>query len=454
MLTGGLTRWTIAACALALSSASIAQSSALMGLARFGQVAPETGASPAIAQPDIASPQDWIDRLTKSYRSGPIVEHIAFEGAGPAGMRSDAWLRVDAGSDSDALPRVARVRLDAGRAIVWAQGDRVVLAHADNPTTYAERVVAGGLAAGLLRELPQTPLPQIGLAFTEVDQSPRWDPRRVRWSGAALAADAVTLEGTLEQQRVLLRLDPATAHLLSFELELAQGQTLRATVTRHPAEDPQAWPIALDTRRKVNSPADLRALPRTIEPGQAAPALGLMTRDLSGWSLVDNLAEAAKTARGASVVAGALVLASASSDPAQIELALRAHRGAARLAREFDAQLAQGLPRTPKLVPAIVGVLELQDVSRERIASIDARWRAAATAKGGAEPQLLWTSGGIQSLRQLAPAQTVALVLIDDGQALLGVITLEGRLLDEVAIAEEIRALLREPGLPVNSDSK
>lgn len=387
--------------------------------------------------------------MSAAYRSGPIVEHVEFAGIGPAGQRTDAWLRMDAGSDDDASPRVARLRLDAGRAIIWAQGDRVVFAHADNPTAFAERVAAGGLAGGLLREVPQSPLPQLGLALTDESNSPRWDPRRARWNNVSVAADSVTLDGLLDQQRVTLTLDAATARLTSFELTIAQDQTLKATVTRHVAEDPQTWPVALTGRTKVASPAELRALPRPIEPGQAAPPLGLMTRDLSGWSLVENLAQAAMAGRGQSGAIGALVLAGGSSDPAQVGLALRAARGAARLSRELDAQLAQGLPQTPKLIVRMVGVLELADVSRERIAALEAQWRAANPIKGDAAkdamPELLWTGGGIESLRQLAPAQTVALVLIDDRQVLRGVLTLEGRLLDEAAIAEELRNMLREP---------
>jgi hypothetical protein len=397
--------------------------------------------APTSDAPAPVAPEEWIQRMTAAYRAGPMVEHVTFASAGGATARTDAWVRVDAGSPDDAPPRVARLRLDAGRAIIWAQGDRVVFTHADNPTTYAERVVAGGFSSGLLRELPQSPLPQIGLALA--DDLPHWDPRRVRWSHAAVTNDAATLEGTLEQQRVRLVLDAATARIKSFEFKLAQGQTLAATVTRHPPEDPQTWPVSITGRAKVASPADLRALPRPIEPGQAAPTLGLMTKDLSGWSLVENLSEAKP--RGASAAIGALVLVGAASDPAQVDLALRAHRASMRLARELDAQLAQGLPATPKLIARMVGVLELRDVSRERIALLDAQWRAAATARGGPAPDLLWTGGGIETLRQLAPAQTIALALIDDRQALLGVVTLEGRLLDESAIADEVRAMLREP---------
>jgi hypothetical protein len=454
MERGGLIGWGCVArvcvmgCALAsFAHDGFAQSRAAMGLARQPHAQAEA-ASAGPVQP-AATPAEWIDRMTAAYRSGPIVEHIEFEGVIPAGQRADAWLRVDAGSDDDASPRVARLRLDASRAIIWAQGDRVVFAHADNPVAFAERVVAGGFAGGLIREVPQSPLPQLGLALTDTSGAPRWDPRRVRWNSASTQNDVVTLEGMLDQQRVALNLDAATARLVSFELTVAQDQTLKATVTRLAAEDPQTWPIALTGRTKVASPAELRALPRPIEPGQAAPPLGLMTRDLSGWSLVENLAQAAKAGRGQSGAIGALVLVGGSSDPAQVGLSLRAARGAARLARELDAQLAQGLPQTPKLLVRMVGVLELAEVSRERIAALEAQWRAANPIKGeagrDAMPELLWTSGGIETLRQLAPAQSVALVLIDDRQVLRGVLTLEGRLLDEAAIAEELRTMLREP---------
>jgi len=406
---------------------------------------------------------DWLLALRDAYSDKAVVELIRFEvaGAGSPVVGTDLWLRIDPGTDDDASPRVARLRIDAGRAIAWAQGDRLVLARADNPTTYTEHVIAGGLSGsgggggggGLLQWLPQSPLPQIALAFGQDDagkQPFRWDVRRCVWSEVERAKDgrSVQLRGTLDQQAASIDLDAATARLLAFEFSLGNGQVVRATVVRQVVEEPSTWPLALEGRTKLASAADLKPLRRKIESGQSVPTLGLMSKDLEGWSLADGLREAGNAAREPSVVAAGLVLVSASCDQTNLEAALRAYRGVARLVQELDAQHAQALVGSPKLIARVVGVLELRDVSRERIGALEGRWTAAALARGATPPQVLWTGAGTETLHQLAPAQSTGLVVIDDRQQLIGVITLEGRLLDEATIANELRAMLRPAPSP------
>ncbi|MFO0855913.1 MAG: hypothetical protein U0640_00995 [Phycisphaerales bacterium] len=412
------------------------------------------------------APSDAFAALLAAYRAAPIAEHITFETDDATGViKSDVWLRMDAGQaepHDGTPPRPARLRLDAGKAIITAEGDRMTFAHALNPTTYCERIVEGGFNAGLLRQLPESPLPQISLTFADLTRPTptRYDLRMASWETLEDSADnknAVTLKGTLENFPIALTIDRTTHRLVSYQLTYgtsetatdasSPGKTLRATVEPQVANDPATWTLSLEGRTKVASPMELKGLPSTIEVGQAVPALGLMHADLSGWSLLEALDSLAKKPPQATgTVAAVLVMISPGADARALADARTALNGATRYARDLDMQRMQGLAASPRLIVASVGVLELADFNREKIKALSTQWsdtlKPRADTPAEISPQQLWTSAGLATLQQMAPAQTCAVIVIDQSQRLLAAIPLDSRLLDEKSITTELRTIL------------
>ncbi len=435
----------------------------------------QTTPTPPTTLSPTTQPQDAFAALLAAYRSGPIAEHITFETDDASGpIKSDVWLRMDPGNaepSDNSQPRPARLRLDAGKAIITAEGDRITYAHSLNPTTYYERIVEGGFTSGLLRQLPESPLPQVSLTFADLTRptSSRYDLRMASWETLEESSDnkaTITLKGTLENYPISLTIDRTTHRLVAYQLTFgnasdttAPGQTLRAVVESQPATDPatnpESWPISLVGRTKVAHPIELKPLPPTIEAGQTVPALGLMHADLSGWSLLDALDTLAnKTPKATGTVAAVLVMISPDADARTLADARTALHGATRYARDLDLQRLQGLASSPRLIVASVGVLELTDFNREKVKALSTQWsdtlKPRADTPADHAPQQLWTSAGISTLQQMAPAQTCAVIVIDQSQRLLAAIPLGSRLLDEKSITTDLRTILStEPQAPV-----
>lgn len=427
------------------------------GAAAQVQSAPTLGSIQLSAS---SSTEQVFGALLAAYRAGPVAERITFETEDASGVvKSDVWLRVDGGNlePTDRSPaRSACLRIDAGKAIIVAQGDRLTFAHSLNPTTYYECIVEGGFNAGLLRQLPESPLPQLSLTFAELTKpvAARYDLRMATWENVEAASGnpgVVVLSGTLANLPILLTIDRASHRLRGYELSYGAAEEgakkLRASVETQVVNDLGAWPLSLDGRTKVLSVADLKPLPPKVEVGQTVPALGLMREDLSGWSLLDALEQLAnKQPKATATVAAALVMVSPDADAKALAEARLALQGATRYARDLEMQRMQGLADSPRLVVASVGVLELSDVSRERIKALAAQWGERLKVKGeinpDVAPQQLWTSAGVATLQQMAPAQTCAVIVVDQSQRLLAAIPLDSRLLNEEAMVGELRAIL------------
>lgn len=445
------------------------------GVAAHSTFAQNSSTTSVVLSP-ATPPSEAFSALLVAYRSGPIAEHITFETVDATGpIKGDVWLRMDAGNaepTDGTQPRPARLRLDAGKSIVTVQGDRVTFAHALNPTTYFERIVEGGFNAGILRQLPESPLPQMSLTFADLTRPTptRYDLRMATWETLAETPDntnAVTLSGSLENYPISLTIDRTTHRLVGYQLTfgnpgeaLTPEKILHATVEQQTASDPATWPISLDGRTKLASQAELKALPPTIEVGQAVPALGLMHADLSGWSLLDALdALATRPPQATGTVAAVLVMISPNADARTLSDARTALIGATRYARDLDMQRMQGLASSPRLIVASVGVLELNDFNREKIKALSVQWndilKPRADTPADATPQQLWTSAGLSTLQQMAPAQTCAIIVIDQSQRLLATIPLDSRLLDEKSITTELRTILStEPLAPAAPEPK
>lgn len=435
---------------------------AVAGLAVHSAPAQSDGPRPSAAATAPESP-----RFAHAYRgSVPIAERIEFEvqGAGKP-ERAQAVLRIVPG-DAAVPPSV---RLELGHLVIFASGDTLRAVHAKNPTTYADVALPGGLsAAALAAALPPLVLPQVGLALP----SPAHHAHALDDAMTVLdltfqpsPADGPRLAlATLPTGQARLEFDSTTARLRAYEFVPRDGSfTLRATVTPLTPEEaaalpPAVWAIDVAQRQRLVLPtaqgtpagavspdASALALLVPLEPdvrvGDVLPAMGLMSAAWDAQPLpprLEALAELPPQPPG--VVAAVLVMACVQENglfdaPGVLAAATRAAR---RVTKEFELDRLRGVLETPRLLPLMVGVLEVRDVGPQLVPRI-APWLAAQ--KVDALP-VEWTTIGAETFRRVAPGARAAIVVVDRDLRVLGVVPLDGRGPDERTLASELRAII------------
>jgi hypothetical protein len=385
-----------------------------------------------------------VARMLGAYRFGAIAERVSLHAIDARQqIESEILLRVDAGDPRANRP--ARLRLEMGRLIVFAQGDRLLAVHTQNDEQYFEATLAGGLSAqSLAAALPEIPLPQLGFALTpRATEELAIEPEMhitgagtVRWTSAApLAGEAsdTRLEFTNNLDSRL------TAYTIT-----KPGLTLRAAVepvTGSDAKHPETWTLATTNRKRVPRLTDLRALPADVAIGDRVPTMGMHEHDLSGWSLTDALRTLHDAPPQTNAITSAAVICVLPGETVPTASILAARRGLSMLALEFDNQRRAGITTAPRLLVVTAGVLELDQITPAFIRT--ARERLGSVASD--DTKFVWTSAGRDTLRRMAPGTTAATILIiDSQQRLRAVLPLDGTLADETTIAREVRAIVSE----------
>ncbi len=397
----------------------------------------------ALAQPQAAAPSpqetlpaplliETIDealaRARAAYQSGPVAEQIVVTmkpAVGPD-RTSTITLRLDAAQ--------RRLYLDLTRLAIAAD-DQAITAHAPHAPdlAFTTPVSAPFTLGQLWSAVPPVPLPQLEWALGS-------DPANLGRAVAAILhaswlpaqhtlSHAIIFEGECPGGPAAIEFD-AAGRLAALSIPLGKnGPRLNLSVTPlDPASGP--WTLATEGRTGVPSIADLRAKPAAITPGARLPALSFMTRDLDAWPLQEALARAPY----GGPTFGLLIFYKSSHPAAHADAQTGARAAAAvpDLLRAAEPDPA----RRPRTMPAAVALMSLGDMTRTRLAALDAQWSPDS-------PPRVFSPNGAAEMDRIAHASNAALLVIDADQTLLATIPLDNRN-DTAAIAQEAAAAITQ----------
>lgn len=427
-----------------------------------------TQAQAAQARP--ASADEWLARARQAYRQGPLVERLMLHaGEGRSRRTSVVWLRLDAGDPQRALP--PRLRWDAPSLTISAQGESVVAILPSNATQAYVCERPGGLSMTLLEAcLPELPVPQIRLMLGDERREGAsagvwalWDVDALAWEVVPAATPGMVIlratgprDASADAERWISRtitLDEQTGRVLRFEASGSAGTIIAGTVDQRPDEEAQGeWMIRTSDRDRLETLSKLAPTPARVGVGQRVDAvIGLASLQADGtltnWDLSTRLADVeALPPQPPGKVASVLVLVSDAS-PANARLAALAQDACRELLRDLDIERMQPRAGTPRAVCVLAACLELSALRS------DPNWvrdQAAQHARWGVETQdarvpLVWCQSGADLLAQTAPGSSVAIVVLDASQSVLGVLTLDQRMVDAQGLAAQVREFLRDP---------
>jgi hypothetical protein len=382
-----------------------------------------------------------------AYRSAPVAERIQLRlrSPGDRDRSSSIVMMVNAGGPEHA----GTLRLELGRLLVTARADELLAFNAQDPTTYFRAPLPSGLSLDSIKvHLPRVPLPQLAWALDA--QAP--DPAHaaplageIVWEAepAAGSATEAIYTGASQAGGVQLVFDPQSWRLVRFSLPVAPaaGSTLEASVTAIEPLPSSEWLVPTQGREPVASLAALRPKPSDILPGARLPTLGLITAELESVSLSDEMRRSDVPIERPTFAALILYRPLGDSVHADAAAGVRAAAGAADLLAERSPELH----KRPRLHTFIVPSLELGSVSRERLQEVNQQWEQP----GREAPPRFFSPHGSAVIDRLAPRVSVALVVIDADQHVLGIVPLDGRSNEEGAIASEIVAQVTEAMKPL-----
>ncbi|HYE60986.1 MAG TPA: hypothetical protein VD997_03230 [Phycisphaerales bacterium] len=405
--------------------------------AEIEQVAPTPRKVPQIDLPETIDAA--LARARESYRVGSIAERVQITVTTKDEQQraTTVLFRVFAGTEA-AHHQDRRVFLDLGRLQIAADSTGVTAVTPREPELYFQAPVTPPITLDeLWNAVPPVPLPQLEWALGE-------DTGRIgRVVTAILQASWTSVQYTKDLGVIFNGTSPSgpasaefarDGRLVRLSVPLSrEGDRIELRVT--PEEAGNAWTIPLEGRKPVPSLADLRPRPPEIMPGGRLPALSLMTRDLDSWSLQDELDRLPSPDLARVPTYGLLVVYRPAGTTAEQDAEIGAR--AVTLARA-DVSHAQPDPtRRPRLVPVVIPVLDLADMNRTKLVTIDDAW--AARQKDA--PPRYFSPTGIGEMDRLARGSSAVVIIIDSTQKILSTIPLENRA-DAESVAQEIGSLL------------
>lgn len=385
-----------------------------------------TSAAPAAVAP---TPAELLSRVVATYRGAPLAEQIRLRVVGEAGRErtSRIELRLDAGDGV----RPRRMRLDMGRYTLYAEGEDVIVLDRYNPGAYAQLANPEGPGLGVAA-LPLLPLPQIAWAFGEGEPqasnllAPLAGP--VVWKQADVdpASGQAWLRADASPGSANVLIGGETYRLVSMRVALGHGlASVRMEVETIPAGDPSRWAPEVIGRRRVGTLAELRPPQPDVDVGERLPSLGLMTSDLRLWALREELAA---SVNGRAPAIAVLLLYRAGQGEADAQggwLALHE----ARLQHERRAAVERR--PLPRILARPVGVLELDEVTPERVQDLAAVWVSRQVDPG-------WTSTGRAMLDRFAMGSHALVILVNHEERLGAVVRLDGRAGEPEGLIQEL----------------
>ncbi|HEX2839476.1 MAG TPA: hypothetical protein VHN77_15270 [Phycisphaerales bacterium] len=399
----------------------------------------------------VARADDPWPGVAAHYQSGVLGEKVTYRAvnANASERSSTVILRV-----SHEGPSAPVVRLDLGNLIIHADSTRIIAAHAGNPAAYFERTLTEGLTTRVLEEtLPSIVMPQLGWAIGRgPHEDAWWDILGVGRAQLVVDEDPGLDSGVLRimDQRGQARLESVVLRDVGPNLALASvkvafgageaGTTLELTaVDLAPADvgDVASWSISTENRTRVERLADLRPIPGDVAVGDACPAMGLITQSIEGWSFADAVGRLTGQNPQPSGPAWIAFLVRVPDGPPPPVLA-QAVRGLDGLVREFSIQRMQGIRNSPRLEAHEVAVLELGEVSAQRVAELSRLQTVGADSMG----ERLFSTTGRAVFRRIAPQAAAAILVLDEHQRIAGVVRLDGRMVDADTIAGEVRRII------------
>lgn len=408
---------------------------------------------PAPEQPAL-TPERLLFRVVEAYRAGPVAERVRIRVTGDSGRErtSRLDLRIDPGSDD----RTRRVRLDLGRYVVFAEPGRAVVLDRYSPSLYAELPIAEGAALYEVPGLPPFALPQL-----------RWALGGEGGSMLAPLTSAVTWEGVEHQEGapdawlrgdsptgpVHLLFDAATWRLRSARVSLGQPPSpaaVRIECEPLDAGDPAAWAPSLEGLRRVDSLADLRPPPPEVGVGARLPTLGLMSSGLEFRPLRERLAPPDDLAPP---TLGVLVLYRATETIAEDD-ARAAVTAAISVADQVARRAFREGSRSPRIIIHPVGVLELDQVTPDRVGVLSGRWETWSRGR----VEALWTSTGQAMLDRFSRAASCVVLIVASDERVAAMVRADARAgepesleLDIASATDEAIARLKLPDVPADA---
>ncbi len=399
-----------------------------------GQVDPTPVAEqpPAQLEP-IADIDGALARARVAYRAGPLSEQISLRVRFADGRErsSQVTLQVDAPADAG-KPR--RLMLDLGRFAIDANDSRIVAVSPQEDSLYFQAPVSGALSLKQLWEtIPPVPLPQ--LVWSLSDDGPTPDIissiLAVSWIEAQHRRDLSVMFAGVSPGGPASASFSNAGRLLSLAIPLSKdGTRLEMTVIAiEPA--PLPWSISTSGRTRVVSITELRQKPPRVAAGERLPPLSLMTRDLDPFSLDGG--SVARDSSGRPLLT--LLVVYLASQPAALLDAQAAARAIAAI-RPHILTEAVDSPLPPRLMVEAAGFLELGDVSRAHIASIDGQWNASSDSG----IRRAYSPAGEAELKRLTNGADACVLLLDADQKILSAIPLSGRARDDAGITRDVVA--------------
>jgi hypothetical protein len=398
-------------------------------------------------EPSTGAHASLYREVLAAHRNGPCAQRVTIHARDEQGSaQSVVIVRTDRGDST----RARRLRLDLGELIVCAENSRLVAVHAANPDTFFEHRFDSPISPQLIRTvLPPLPLPQIGWALGDDDAPASW----IFWGLGKIEDPSV--QGTVQGVRVASEDTRAPVRVADFArtpagllLSTLNADSLDddAAFTHDPprltllcegleAMDPATWMIDTSARTSVPSITQLRPKPSEVSVGDHLPALGLVTRDLEGWSITRELeAERARPPRGGAPVFAALLLLHRDGNGTGVRaVALELDA----LARDFAHMRTRADASSPRLIARSVVLVEPENMSAARAAEL-LDGVPALPALGEA----LLSTSGVATVERLCPGCAAAVVVVNEQLRVVGVARVEPDLVDARGVAEVVRRLV------------
>jgi hypothetical protein len=401
------------------------------------QVAPD---QPRPASTDLIEDIDTaLARARAVYRAGPVAERITMTVTTADGeqRRSTILLRIDSGSEVPPL-RTRRVALDLNRLQISADNTAITAVTPREASLYYRSPVAAPLSLDQLwNAVPPVPLPQFEWALGEGSHN------MGRVITAVLQTSWVGVQHTRDLGVIFTGAAPGgparaqftrEGRLIALTLPISKtGDVIDLKVTSEPPNG--EWAIDTSDRLPVPSLADLRPRPPELQPGARLPALSLMNKELDSWSLQDELDRVPVRELADAPVFGVIVAYRPAGQTAQQDAEVGAR--AVSIVRRNLVHSQPDPTRRARIVPIIVGFLDLPDMTRAKLTALDAHW---STLPGEPAPRYFSPTGAAE-MNRLAHTQNAAVLVVDSTQKILAALDLDSRP-DAETIAQEVEAII------------
>jgi hypothetical protein len=388
---------------------------------------------PADPAPTLDETLDLIRAAAKAHVIDVTATVTSEDGSGPE-KAEKLTLHLDATGPEP------RLRLDFGGFRIAAAQRRITAARDDAPDKVVQTEGDTRLSPReLLALMPALPLPHLPLVLGEA----RWQPSDAAfclgatWTGVerepAATPEAPALlkvSGASRRGPVWMWIDPATSRIVRMEASLSRprggSRTLKVEFAPAPPLERADWTLDVAGRQRVQTLAALRPAPKPLAVGDSADSLPLLDEAFSPASLPGVLREArVRLPEPRGPVAAALLVfrlpAEDSGDAAIREELTKLSTTLVDARREARSSVAGAKRRSADCPVIVVGVVDVKEFARPRLAAFAAAWEDARPKDDPAWPLVSWSVGSAPLERLTAATTGPAVVIVGENSIVTSV---------------------------------